>query len=76
MCEGHNHLRIQRPLEIVVTDKKANSAGLQLADLVARPIGRKILAPEQPNRAYDLLHPKFRCGPDGRVRGWGLKVFP
>lgn len=35
------------------TDKKANSAGLQLADLFARPIGLKCLHPEKPNRPYD-----------------------
>jgi len=59
-----------------MADKKCNSAGLQVADLVARPIGRKILAPGQPNRAYDILQRKFRRSPSGRIEGWGLKVFP
>jgi hypothetical protein len=57
-------------------DKKCNSPGLQLADLVARPIGRKVLQPHQPNRAYDILQAKFRRSPDGTLFGWGLKVFP
>jgi hypothetical protein len=76
VCGGDNHLRRALPFEIVMTDKKANSAGLQLADLVARPIGRKVLDPAQPNRACDLLEPKFRRSPSGRKEGWGLKVFP
>ncbi len=57
-------------------DKRCNSAGLQLADLVARPIGRKIMDPGQPNRAYDILRHKFRRDSRGDVRGYGLKIFP
>ncbi len=66
----------QLPFEIIVADKKSNSAGLQIADLIARPIGRKILIPEQPNRAYDILERKFRRDPSDQIKGWGLKVFP
>jgi Protein of unknown function (DUF3800) len=40
--------------------KKANSSGLQLADLMARPIGLSVLRPEQPNRAMDTIKPKLR----------------
>src|SRR5262249_6095491 len=75
-CRGASYLRQPLPFEIVMADKRCNSAGLQLADLVARPIGRMILNPKQPNRAYELIHPKFRRSPNGRVEGWGLKVFP
>jgi hypothetical protein len=57
-------------------DKRANSTGLQIADLVARPIGLSIVREGQPNRAYDLLQPKIRRSPSGKVSGWGLKVFP
>ena len=64
------------PFAAVMCDKRCNSAGLQLADLVARPIGRKILDPQQPNRAYDILRHKFRRNPSGNANGWGLKVFP
>lgn len=62
--------------EIVFADKKTNSAGLQLADLTARPIGRHVLDSTQPNRAWDIIEPKLRRSPAGVVRGWGLKVFP
>lgn len=41
------------------SDKKSNCAGLQLADLFARPIGLKCLRPEAPNRAYDCLASKL-----------------
>lgn len=64
------------PFEIVFSSKKSNSAGLQLADLVARPIGRHLLRPDQPNRAYDIVEKKFRRGPDEELEDWGLEVFP
>ena len=63
-------------LEIVMASKKANSAGLQLADMVARPIGRYLIDKEQKNRAFSILEGKFRRSPAGKVRGWGLKVYP
>jgi hypothetical protein len=66
----------QLPFDIILADKRCNSAGLQLVDLVARPIGRKILKPDQPNRAYDIVETKFRRDPKGNLNGWGLKVFP
>ena len=63
-------------LDIRFMDKKHNSTGLQLADLVAHPIGRHAIDPDQPNRAFDILKPKFRRGPAGLVKGFGLKIFP
>lgn len=76
VCDGHNAVGARFPFEIIMADKRCNSAGLQVADLVARPIGRHILDPTQPNRAYGILAPKFRRSPGGSVLGWGLKVFP
>lgn len=75
VCGGANRRRERLPFDIVFADKKSNSAGLQLADLVARPVGRKILDPEQANRAYDILEKKFRRSPAGKIEGWGLKCF-
>ncbi|RFA25785.1 3-deoxy-D-manno-octulosonic acid transferase [Alkalilimnicola ehrlichii] len=63
-------------LELVLADKKVNSAGLQLADMVARPIGRRLLRPDQQNRAYETLESKFRRDGLGRIEGWGLKCYP
>lgn len=54
--------------EPIFVDKKSNSSGLQLADLVARPIGLKVLRPTQANRAFDLVRPKLALG--------GMKTFP
>lgn len=64
------------PFEIVFSDKKSNSAGLQLADLTARPIGRKLLKPEQSNRAYEVIETKIRKDQQGSIANWGLKTFP
>ena len=56
--------------------KHANHCGLQLADLIARPIGLHYLRPQQPNRAHDVIATKYRRSPNGDERGWGLKCFP
>lgn len=64
------------PFEPILCPKVCNSPGLQLCDLVARPIGRKMLNPQQPNRAYDIIGAKFRRAPGGTAKGWGLKIFP
>ena len=64
------------PVDIILADKKTISTGLQLADLVARPVGLRILRPAQHNRAYEIIEKKFRRGPAGQVNGWGLKIFP
>ncbi len=62
--------------EPLFASKKANHCGLQLADLVARPIGRYRMNPGQPNRAYSVLESKFRRSANGKIEGWGLKCFP
>jgi len=55
VCDEENPTGIPLPFSIVLANKQINSCGLQLADLVARPIGRKQLNPEQVNRAYDVI---------------------
>ncbi|MDX2224565.1 MAG: DUF3800 domain-containing protein [Rhodospirillaceae bacterium] len=62
--------------DIVFVDKASNSPGLQFADLIARPIGLRILRPEQENQAFRIIESKFRTGPHGEVMGYGLKIFP
>lgn len=64
---------IELPLEIVLAHKMSNSAGLQLVDLIARPIGLSVLKPEQENRAYEIIKKKFHKNVNG-VDGVGLKV--
>lgn len=62
--------------EIVFTDKKTNSAGIQIADLTARPIGTHFVRPEQANRAWRLLETKLWRGPQAATNAAGLTVFP
>ncbi|MGI9488844.1 MAG: DUF3800 domain-containing protein [Geminicoccaceae bacterium] len=52
--------------EPIFVEKKANSTGLQLADLTARPIGLSVLRSGQPNRAMEVILPKLmakKCFP-------------
>ena len=76
VCDGANYEGAQLSFDVVFADKKSNSAGLQLADLVARPVGIKLLRPEQANRAYEIIEAKFYRNGGGQFRGWGLKCFP
>jgi hypothetical protein len=39
--------------------KVFSSTGLQLADLVARPIGLNFIRPEQPNRSFEIIKDKL-----------------
>ena len=75
-AQGHNAHGRSLPFEIVFADKKANSTGLQLADLVSHPVGRYHLNPAQPNQAYGIVEPKFLCGPSGSAKGWGRNILP
>ncbi|MVQ32773.1 MULTISPECIES: DUF3800 domain-containing protein [Ramlibacter] len=81
MCDGANRLGRALPFDIIFADKKVDSPGLQLADLVARPVGMNYLRPSQENRAFEVLKRKFYCS-GGRANvgegfeNWGLKVFP
>lgn len=81
ICDGNNRLAIQYPFEVIFSDKKTMSTGLQLADLVARPIGLNVLRPEQVNRAFGVLKSKFYCD-GGReevgkdYEGTGMVVYP
>ncbi|HEY3271610.1 MAG TPA: DUF3800 domain-containing protein [Geothrix sp.] len=76
ICNGSNYRQRRFPMEIIFASKHVNCSGLQLADLVARPIGRYVMDPTQPNRAWDLIEPKLFRSPQGNIQGWGLKCFP
>ena len=76
ICDKANRAEKKLPFDLVMIPKTANSCGLQLADLIARPIGIKNLRPMQSNRSYEIIEKKFRRSPDGAIKGWGLKVFP
>jgi hypothetical protein len=76
VCDGANALRKSLPFELVMIPKSSNSAGLQLTDLMARPVALRHLRPDQTNRAFDIIERKFRRSPAGKVDGWGLKLLP
>lgn len=59
VCDYNNFLKQRLPFEIVIANKKTNSEGLQVADIVARPIGLSVLRPNQSNRAFTILKEKL-----------------
>ncbi len=65
ICDNKRNWGYKQPdfkricFELIFSDKKCNSTGLQLADLIARPIGLSILRPTQKNRAIEALKDKW-----------------
>lgn len=49
-------------LPIIVAPKRANLAGLQLADLCAYPFGRHLMSPSRQSRAWDDMAGKIQAG--------------
>jgi uncharacterized protein DUF3800 len=76
ICNKASYRRQQFTLEPRFVPKSANAPGLQIADLVARPIARYVMNPAQMNRAYSVIEKKLDRNPAGSVFGFGLKVFP
>jgi hypothetical protein len=81
VCSGGNGAGRQLPFSVIFADKKTNLTGLQLADLVARPVGLDYVRPAQSNKAFEVLKRKFFCA-GGRTRvgqGYrdvGLRIYP
>lgn len=63
-------------LRFTCVSKQVNSSGLQLADMIARPIGLHSIRPDQVNRAWDLIQGKIRRSGSGNIVGYGLKTYP
>ncbi len=81
ICDGNNRVGLEMPFEILFSDKKAMSTGLQLADLVARPIGLNTVRPTQENRAFEVLKRKYFCeggrkDVGNQFEGIGMKIYP
>jgi len=75
--DGNNPTGARLPFEFVIANKQVNSSGLQLADLIAKPIGNFMIRPKQPNRAFNIIIGKLCKHPDtGDILGSGLKVIP
>ena len=72
ICDANNHHKQLLPFELIFADKKSNSAGLQIADLVARPIGLQVLRPTQQNRAFEIIETKLYQDENGQ----NIRCFP
>jgi hypothetical protein len=66
----------RRIVEFNMKLKKDNDIGLQIADLCAYPIARHVLNSEEPYIPFKVIENKLRKGTNGKVDGYGLKVFP
>ena len=73
IIEMRNAWQNTHPLKLCFADKKTNSIGLQIADLVAYPIGRFLINPEQDNPAFKIIEKKLRMYPE--YHGNGFKIF-
>ncbi len=62
------------PLKILFLDKRANNIGLQIADLVAYPLGRFLVDPQRTNLAFEIVREKLYKYPDYLEQG--LKILP
>ncbi len=76
VCDGENYRNETLPFQIVLAAKQVNSSGLQLADLTARPVGRYVMNPAQPNRAFAIIEKKLDRSKSGKIDGYGLKTYP
>lgn len=56
--------------------KSRNVSGLEIADLVARPIAEKVLDPTKNPVRWNVIEPKLYDGGKGRKASYGLKIFP
>jgi hypothetical protein len=56
--------------------KDGNSSGLQIADLMARPIADKILNPAGSPERWEIVAAKLYDGTRDRRGSYGLKIFP
>lgn len=62
--------------ELQFDPKGNNTAGVQIADLVAAPIGRHLASPQYQNRAWDIISAKLYQSPQGQTDEWGLIRLP
>lgn len=66
----------QRIVDFKMMAKRDNNIGLQIADLCAYPIARHVLNSEEPYIPFKIIEGKIRKGSNGRIEGYGLKIFP
>jgi hypothetical protein len=76
VCAGQNSLKKALPFELIISDKKTNSEGLQFADQAARPVGLSIIRPVQLCQVFKILEKKFYRDREGQISGYGLYLYP
>lgn len=76
ICSGQNQWRCPFPFRAQFAPKKANMAGLQVADLAAYPIARYVENPEIDRSDFKVIEPRIRRNGAGNIIGYGLKIFP
>lgn len=74
ICDGVSTEYSRLPFEVVIADKKTNSEGLQIADLISRPVGLSVVRPNQSNRALKIIEKKFYKVTE--TEGKGYIVYP
>lgn len=65
----------RRITDFQLKPKRANVAGLQIADLVVTPIGRHVSG-RTDREDFTIIEGKFRRNANGEYVGWGLVVLP
>lgn len=64
-------------LDLSFNQKIQNIIGMQIADLVAYPIGSWVLDKSRENKAFAIIEPKFHRKPGtNNYLNYGLKIFP
>lgn len=64
-------------LDLSFNQKIQNIVGMQIADLVAYPIGRWVLDKSKENKSFTYIERKFHRNPRGvDYINYGLKIFP
>ena len=77
-AEGSDYQSFEGITTLWTEKKRKNIAGLQIADLAAYPIARKILDPTGAQLSFDVLRAKIchKPGQASRILGYGVKIFP
>lgn len=66
----------QRISDFIMRFKKDNDIGLQISDLCAYPLARHVLNTGEPYIPFKIIENKLRKSREGKVDGYGLKIFP
>lgn len=62
-------------LKSKMASKLSNCAGLQIADLIARPIGLNAMRPNQRNRGFEIIKKKLATDSKSNCYDYGLQIL-